>query len=40
MGIGYKLEMSIFLGEGVDRVSLYCVFDTSAILLVLQCGTG
>ena len=35
-GIGYKMETSIFLGEGVDCISLYCVFDTSAIVLVLQ----
>lgn len=23
--IGYKMEMNIFLGEGVDCISFYCV---------------
>lgn len=30
------MEISVFLGEGVDCISLYCVFDALAIALVLQ----
>lgn len=33
---GYKMAMSVFLGGDVDCMSLYCVFDTLAIVLVLQ----
>lgn len=35
-GFWLQDEISVFVGEGVVYIPLYCVFETSAIVLVLQ----